>query len=317
MSVEIYVQSNFITPSDLSAEVTALGYLGNQSPTSVSYGPGGIGQSSPNFLYFVTGSTAQVYVDMSDETINFTHSGASLLGAATSFMSPSSESFIPQGLYGMQMQAYGSYVLTATGRHDIPYALTDLAGNTSQKSFSVYRLPSITGLALSVTGSMVTTTFVSDIAGPVEISYVQGTATGKMLLSAQAGVNTVTLGAAALTGTITVTVGIEQALSDITLPDTVYNTLQQNTSYVFDTTPDAISFVPKTTITPGMTVDFGPVTLAGFNMPIDAHVTAGSLRVNNITYGTGVTQVHPGDVVTIALTAGSSYSSVYSGQLIL
>lgn len=141
--------------------------------TQISYGPGGIGQSSPSSLYFVTGSTAQLYVDMSDETIDFAHSGASILDAATLFMSPSSENFISQGLYGMQMQAYGTYGLTGTGRHDISYGLTDLVGNTSQKKFSVYRLPSISGLTLSVTGSMMNTSFASDIAGPVELSYVQ------------------------------------------------------------------------------------------------------------------------------------------------
>ena len=66
-----------------------------------------------------------------------------------------------------------------------------------------------------------------------------------------------------------------------------------------------------------MSVDFGPVTLTGFNMPISAHVTAGSLRVNTVSYGTGIAQVYPGDLITVSLTAGSSYSTTYSGQLLL
>lgn len=138
-----------------------------------------------------------------------------------------------------------------------------------------------------------------------------------MLISAQPGLNTLTLSGVTLSGTLTVTVGIEKTLSDITLPDAVYTALKQNTSYVFDTTPDAFVFTPKTTITPGMSVDFGPVTLTGFNMPISGYVTVGSLRVNNTVYGTGTAQIHPGDIITVSLTAGSIYSTTYSGQLLL
>ncbi len=118
-----------------------------------------------------------------------------------------------------------------------------------------------------------------------------------------------------MTGALSVTLGIPKNLTDITLPDTVYNSLKQSASYTFDATPDIFSFERKISVTPGNQVSFGPVTLTGFNMPVSAAITRGTLDVNGVLYGTGTAVVKPGDVITIYMYAPSSYNSSASGTL--
>lgn len=101
------------------------------------------------------------------------------------------------------------------------------------------------------------------------------------------------------------------------IPTAVYNSLQQSTSYTFDSVPDTFTFAPRLSIPLGMTVDYGTVTLSGFNMPISARVSTGNLQINGASYGTGLVSVYPGDILRILLTAGTSYGTTQSGQLYL
>lgn len=103
----------------------------------------------------------------------------------------------------------------------------------------------------------------------------------------------------------------------MTIPTAVYTALQQTMSYTFDSVPDTFVFAPRLGIALGMSVDYGPVTLSGFNMPITARVSTGNLEINGTSYGTGIVSVSPGDTLRISLMAGSSYDTTYSGQLSL
>ena len=120
-----------------------------------------------------------------------------------------------------------------------------------------------------------------------------------------------------MTGTLSVTLSIPKNLADITLPDIVYNSLKQTASYTFDAMPDAFTFTKKISVTPGNQVSYGPVTLTGFNMPVTASLTRGTLDVNGVLYGTGTATVKPGDTVTIYMYAPSTYNSSASGVLMI
>ena len=101
------------------------------------------------------------------------------------------------------------------------------------------------------------------------------------------------------------------------IPTVVYEALQQSTNYTFDSIPDTFTFAPRLSTALGMIVDYGPVTLSGFNMPISARVSTGNLQINGASYGTGLVSVYPGDILRILLTAGTSYGATQSGQLYL
>lgn len=131
-------------------------------------------------------------------------------------------------------------------------------------------------------------------------------------MTAQTGRNNFILSGIIMTGTLSATIGIPKILSDITLPDTVYDALRQNTSYTFDTVPDTISFTRKVAINPGAQVQYGPVTLTGFNMPITIRTTKGTLDVDGQLFGTAATTVYPGSVISIYIQAPSTYNSVLS-----
>lgn len=120
-----------------------------------------------------------------------------------------------------------------------------------------------------------------------------------------------------MTGTLSVTLGIPKNLTDITLPDTVYTRLKQTASYTFDAIPDAFTFTKKISVTPGNQVSYGPVTLTGFNMPLTASISRGTLDVNGVLYGTGTVTVKPGDTMTIYMYAPSTYNSSASGVLMI
>lgn len=106
-------------------------------------------------------------------------------------------------------------------------------------------------------------------------------------------------------------------LSGMMIPTPVYTALEQTTSYTFDSVPDTFVFAPRLGIALGMSVDYGPVTLSGFNMPITARVSTGNLQINGVSYGTGIVSVSPGDSLQVSLIAGTSYGTTYSGQLSL
>lgn len=66
------------------------------------------------------------------------------------------------------------------------YALTDLAGNTANNSFSVYRLPDVSNISFAYTGTSMIVNYTSDIATPVELSYTSPSGTGSITLASSA-----------------------------------------------------------------------------------------------------------------------------------
>ena len=108
-------------------------------------------------------------------------------------------------MYAMYADMSGTHPLVS-GTQDITHALTDLAGNTATGTFSVYRLPTISNLAISHTGSTVSLSFDTDIAAPIEMSYTSSAMTGSVSLSAQAGNNTMILTGVTMTGIVSASV---------------------------------------------------------------------------------------------------------------
>jgi hypothetical protein len=128
-------------------------------------------------------------------------------------------------------------------------------------------------MRIVATGGLMIVSFTSDIATPVELSYTQPGYSGSTTRAAAIGSNSIILSGSTMTGTLSTTLGIPQILSGITLPNTVFTALKQTKTYTFDATPDAISFPRRTAVNPGSQVQFGPVTLTGFNMPITLRAT--------------------------------------------
>jgi hypothetical protein len=156
-------------------------------------------------LYFVTGALANITLGASDALINFTGIGETLLLAAGAPLNNIATAYNTSGMYAMYADMSGAYPLVS-GSQNITHTLTDLAGNTATGIFSVYRLPAISNLAISHTGSTVSVSFDTDITAPIEMSYVGLGATGSVSLSAQAGSNTMILTGVTMTGSVSATV---------------------------------------------------------------------------------------------------------------
>lgn len=72
----------------------------------------------------------------------------------------------------------------------------------------------------------------------------------------------------------------------MTLPGAVYTAAQKNIMHTFDAIPDTLTIPLRTSIGLGQVVEYGPYTLSGFNVPLLASVSTGSMSVNGQVYTT-------------------------------
>jgi hypothetical protein len=284
--------------------------MGNFAPTNTIV-------TNQNLVYFITGSTASVAISAGDATINFGGSGSDLIwNAIRPTLNNPSYNGSPFGDVGIVTNFYDALYLSG-GKSDYSYSLSDLMSNTTYASFSIYRLPDISHSSISHTGGVAYYTFTSDMATPIEYSYTQSGLTHSGTVQAITGSNSITLTGVSLTGSVSGEIMIPQNLTDITIPGEVHHVLKRAASYSFDPYPDTLTITKKLGVTPGSQVTFGPFTLSGFNVPVNASVNLGSLKVNGVSYGTGVAVVKQWDVITIEVTAISTYNTTYSGSLSL
>jgi subtilisin family serine protease len=329
LSYEILVDSNFIDTTDLSLTVDEITYNGNKresyvggtwnSDTGASSTGGNI--ITNNFttstdIYYLTGSQARISSLIWDDTLNFSSSGQSILSSALAWLENPNIIYDSIGNYGKFAQAYGNITLTGAGRRDITYSLTDLVGNTTEKSLILYRLPAISGTVLTQTWGQMILSWQADMMTPVEITYGSWSNTGSLTFTGVMGANTYTLPAnIALTGSIQVTIGIPRLLSGLTLPDTVYAALKTTKTYIVDSIPDGVTFASQVGITPGMSVIYGPVILTGFNVPVIITTTRGTIGLTGGRNSTGSIVAYPWDSMTFTLIAPSIYNTRMTGSL--
>lgn len=267
--------------------------------------------------YFVTGSLTQVMLQTYDDGLYFGGAEADILPQFGDVLSWVTNSYAYIGNHGVIKTV--SWTKGANLWDNIVrYTSTDNVGNHTEKAFDIYRVPSLEPVIFTHSWSDVYAVFESESVVSWEYQYTTTawqSHTGIVLT--HSGVNSMILTGVIMSGTVTFTIGVQKDQWWIILPDTVYNTLKQTMSYTFDPTPTVFTITPRTSVALWQTIEYGPYTLTGFNMPLAASVSTGAISINSWTYTTGSVTVSPWDTITIQLIAPTTYTTTKTWVLII